>query len=1490
MPEGVVDNDYVGTWLPAYTYRTSAPFSYAITQNHNGAFEISSSGLISILNASKINGKIVAQDTIIHLIITTTVGGHSESDTAYIYVKENSYCRYFDLDAATNGSGTRASPFNAMASSGYSIEYGFFFKRGTSELGRYNNFTGGHIGSSNHPTIFGAYGTGNKPKLIGISGGNAHCFILGGGSSITRCQYMYFFDLYVRNYDGSAFYVYRYSHDINFYNIQVSNCDKTDLESTISITTQSYADSAVSTPYEFINCRFDTTSTSCNSGCEKNFVKGGAGPITMSNCYFGKITGTLATGSYQLRLTNGQHSTIRYCYFEDLTAVAAYPWANVQLRQDYATFEECYFGLYGEGIFPTDPGGVNTEAYPDYLKVKQCYFNGHVMAGIYFYPSATSTNHSVGDTIEDCFFNNVVTAIHATDLYNAVIQRNYMEGDGTGPGVETVENAVGFNFSYNIIQGFLTNQISVSYGSGHTFYNNLVAGAINATGASSETARNNFYTTLTSVATESNNIDLDAITLTDYFISYGTNYHLKSSATSAINQGFNLSISSDYEGQSVGNPPEIGPYEFTDVTSSSDTLWVDAISGNDSYSGQDSNHPVKTLGQLEVILDNSISVVMISDTAYYESLNINIAKTYGDPLTIRSWNKYNQGNAKLKGLTTVTGWTQSGNYWSKVLSGMPKNPSYIYPALYYYAVTHLNGVNINGVYHRVSKYPDDTYTYLDVESGGSSTFTDTDELRANDYWNGAWICTLLNSAEWVNAKLSITDYNVGGVFTYGGLNDEETIFGGDETGLKYFIENHHNAANIDGEWTQNYSTNTLEVYYSGDLNAQTVQVPLVDSVLGITSSSYVTVRGIDFYGANKEQVKVYQSTGIVIDNCRFYSSPVAAIAFIDSDTVEATHNFVYAANDNGILGIVNDHSTFNDNYIKGSGEATFGGDRNGWHLMGIYTVYDRGDIEILRNVVDSVGYDGIGVAGEWTSSDVALNDIDIEIADNLVQHALMHVDDGGSIYVSGYDRPGQNCRIHNNLVQNMYQNKAFNQSNTAIDKGAIYLDRNSRYWTVDSNYLYDVVHGIFVNQSENGNVTVKNNEIISTRTSAAYRDYAFKCFSVSGGGRNDTVRFTNNVVVRGPDATGGMIAHFGWSTFLNLNNMVDSNKYFDPFHPTSQDVWLTIGGAPSYTMDFKTLAEIRTATAYEDHSTLNTTGWDFLDVSGITDDDFITALVNVSNNTHWFRLGSAVFRDLNGGVVADSVSVGPYAQKTLFYASGDLSTIDNRIYTNFSYGAAPPVTPPPTIDYTLVDSIGVNLTISPYLPVGWNNLTTITANATLALNYFGGSSSGATLTSEDAWFSRGTSGYYPGYFPDSVQRSNFITTGGTHDLIFSGLDPDHVYTITALGSRTSVGESPSRQMSFTIGSETQTIVTTDNATNRATFVRIRPSIAGVIILSCTMAVGDYGYVNGVVLREYVPPTAVPARRILNRVICIMYYHSLRATSIGFPYTFPITLE
>jgi hypothetical protein len=202
----------------------------------------------------------------------------------------------------------------------------------------------------------------------------------------------------------------------------------------------------------------------------------------------------------------------------------------------------------------------------------------------------------------------------------------------------------------------------------------------------------------------------------------------------------------------------------------------------------------------------------------------------------------------------------------------------------------------------------------------------------------------------------------------------------------------------------------------------------------------------------------------------------------------------------------------------------------------------------------------------------------------------------------------------------------------------------------------------------------------------------------------------------------------------------------------------------------------------------------------------------------------------------------------------------------------------------------VNLTISPYLPVGWNNLTTITANATLALNYFGGSSSGATLTSEDAWFSRGTSGYYPGYFPDSVQRSNFITTGGTHDLIFSGLDPDHVYTITALGSRTSVGESPSRQMSFTIGSETQTIVTTDNATNRATFVRIRPSIAGVIILSCTMAVGDYGYVNGVVLREYVPPTAVPARRILNRVICIMYYHSLRATSIGFPYTFPITLE
>src|SRR3990172_8192033 len=72
IPENVETGDYIGTWLKTWTWKSQGSISFSIDRNFHDAFSINAStGLITVNNASRINGKIVKQDTVINLIIRT---------------------------------------------------------------------------------------------------------------------------------------------------------------------------------------------------------------------------------------------------------------------------------------------------------------------------------------------------------------------------------------------------------------------------------------------------------------------------------------------------------------------------------------------------------------------------------------------------------------------------------------------------------------------------------------------------------------------------------------------------------------------------------------------------------------------------------------------------------------------------------------------------------------------------------------------------------------------------------------------------------------------------------------------------------------------------------------------------------------------------------------------------------------------------------------------------------------------------------------------------------------------------------------------------------------------------------------------------------------------------------------------------------------------------------------------------------------------------
>jgi len=560
IPENVSNGDAVGYWLKCWTWM-GVSSSYSITTNFNNAFSINSAtGLISISDYTKINGKIVRQDTTINLIIQTTSAGTVELDTAMIYVKENSYCRFIDYSYSSSESGTRTQPYNNLTDVTFQPGYGYFLKRGVVINGAVTEIKA-HLASATHPTLIGVYSSGADPVFDGTTApSNSQGWYFGDEANwITgRCEYIYVFNLDMKDYTVSAIEAYSESRYMGFYNLKIHNNDINSRQSQFVVSTNSYEDSVNYDPFEFIDCEFDTVGRL--TVFEPSHLKIGTSPAYVINCRFGKST--LAA----LRFADGTHGGFaKHCAFNmgfNSTAETAY---NIQVRDHHTVIEDCRFIGGGCGVYMTSASGVYY-MHPDYVTIKNCYLYNQGGYGIYMRPPNDSYNNSVGHVYEDNLILTNGIGIKIRDAKDLIIRQNIIRSiNGTGIYGILFADEADFNtkISYNIIYGFSTG-IFNPIGLGLDIYNNTIDGSINVYVSNSPIVRNNFYTS--STVNTSNNIDIDNISTAQYFENYvGHNYTLKSTATLAIDRGYSYGSTIDLIGTSVplGFATDIGALEYT---------------------------------------------------------------------------------------------------------------------------------------------------------------------------------------------------------------------------------------------------------------------------------------------------------------------------------------------------------------------------------------------------------------------------------------------------------------------------------------------------------------------------------------------------------------------------------------------------------------------------------------------------------------------------------------------------------------------------------------------------------------------------------------------------------------------------------------------------------------------------------------------------------------------------------------------------------------
>lgn len=549
IPENVINGDYVGIWKKTYTWNSGNAVSFSIKENYNSAFSINSStGLLTIADASKINGKINKQDTVINLIIRSSDSKLGfEDDTCEVRVKESKYCVFIDYSYSGSEIGTRSNPFNDFSDIIVKAGYGYFIKRGNTSFNKSYDIYGFQATSVN-PTIISAYASGNNPLFDGKglgSGNETFDF----KNSPSPSKFCYIYNLDIQNYPSMAIRVGSRSSNFGIYNCVFKNNILVDYLGDLGdiYLFGSATDTLINWKHELINLE--------SSGSWGPILKTDASGVTASNIKSNTANEVGAKGfnfrfaiSYNSKLSHflfiGGERSLQVRFPDNVitdgiiinsreAGMFLVTNATYNGKPDRMIINNVLFRNNENGIY-----GYNTNI--NYTTIENCRFEANTLDGIYFH------NGGEGRTIQNCsFINNGSDGI---ELYKSSQASNNLK--------------VYYNLFYGN-KGKAINAGNPSCASNLYIYNNTINGIVDLTGASNEIFRNNFFESVSSVTTSSNNVQLSTISLTNYFKNPAAkNFELISSAINAIDKGYNVGLKYDCLKVAIYGQPDIGAFEY----------------------------------------------------------------------------------------------------------------------------------------------------------------------------------------------------------------------------------------------------------------------------------------------------------------------------------------------------------------------------------------------------------------------------------------------------------------------------------------------------------------------------------------------------------------------------------------------------------------------------------------------------------------------------------------------------------------------------------------------------------------------------------------------------------------------------------------------------------------------------------------------------------------------------------------------------------------
>jgi parallel beta-helix repeat protein len=450
----------------------------------------------------------------------------------------------------------------------------------------------------------------------------------------------------------------------------------------------------------------------------------------------------------------------------------------------------------------------------------------------------------------------------------------------------------------------------------------------------------------------------------------------------------------------------------------SQTCYVDAEAGNDSYDGLSSSTAWQTLAKLNSASVKAGSQVLLKRGCEWRGQLIVPA----DNITYLA---YGEGNKPVINA-------------SRVISGWTKHSGSIYKATVPFEV---KAVYCDGKYQELAHWPDDDWLLTDEKSTSSDYIIDNN-LSAPGGIIGAGIVIRTHEHWLVNSTVnSYSNNRVGFEMT----NSTATL------NSQYYFCNKLWMLNSPGEWFYDQDNQMLYLWPEpgDDPNLKTIEVPEFDYGISIQSRKDVTLENIAVVMARQHGVLAAgTNSSIVFRSLNIKKMRSYGILILDQYSESIVENCdVSFCGLNGIFVKNGKNCDVKDNIIHDIGMAGKFPDQNSNAGIQFANIQN---LNIVGNRISRISKGGI-----IGSSSMAI------IRNNVVDSVMLRFNDNGGIYLWGPDTRGS--QIIGNIVTNSIGNPR--PGSWGEFGQGIYLDDRSNNVKVVGNTVVNAVHGYLIHDA-----------------------------------------------------------------------------------------------------------------------------------------------------------------------------------------------------------------------------------------------------------------------------------------------------------------------------------------------------------------------------------------------------------------------------------------